>query len=601
MNARSKIKEDNFRINVLNIVFLCAALLFIVRLFTIQVLGHEKYKALAQGQYWDFQNLPARRGDILSSDGFTLAGTQTHYLLYAEPNKIKDKDKFADRLAEVIVKIKNVEELKKEQRFYEIKGSIYKSITPTLFWVALIRNLTPPEKEQIEKEKIEGLGFEEEPVRYYPEGTLNSHVLGFVASNEKGEKQGYYGIEGYFDGDLRGKSGRIIEEKDALGNPILAGAYKKISPINGRNIVLTINRSVQYMVEKRLKEGVEKYDAMAGSVIVMNPLTGEVIAMANYPTFDPSNFNDMSQESTSENKNSNKDTRQKLQRRNISIAETYEPGSVIKALTVSTAIDTNKVKPETTFEDKGPVNYSGYNIDNWNNRHLGTQTVIQLLQKSNNIGAAWVGHQVGSKSIYKYFKKFGLGEKTGIELEGEDTGQLRDYNEWRDIDLATISFGQGISATPLQVLTAFNVIANGGNLVQPKVVTRIIDEDKIIPIPYRSVRRVISEETSETMITMLVSAVDDGESKFFNLKNYQIAGKTGTAQIPVDGKYDPSRTNATFVGFLAGSKKFSMIVRIDRPTSSIYAAETAVPLWMQITEDLVKYYGIPPDKGIYSK
>ncbi|KKU48394.1 MAG: Peptidoglycan glycosyltransferase [candidate division WWE3 bacterium GW2011_GWA2_46_9] len=187
---------------------------------------------------------------------------------------------------------------------------------------------------------------------------------------------------------------------------------------------------------------------------------------------------------------------------------------------------------------------------------------------------------------------------TNVGLEGEDTGTIRNYEDWTDIDLATISFGQGISATPLQMLNAVNVIANGGFLMQPRIVARVHDNGDVIDIPEKELRRVLSKETADTMVDLLTKAVEGGESKFFNIRNYRIAGKTGTAQIPVEGKYDPTKTNATFVGFLAASKKFSMIVRLDRPSASPYASETAVPLWMQITKELAGYYGIPPDIAV---
>ena len=362
-----------------------------------------------------------------------------------------------------------------------------------------------------------------------------------------------------------------------------------MDPINGRDIVLTINRAVQYIVERRLKDGVEKYGAVSGSVIVMNPETGDVIAMVNYPTYDPKNF-------TRESEKDDKENETKIERKNLAIADTYEPGSVIKSLTISTAVDLNLVKPETTFSDDGPVSYSGHLINNWDGKHYGIQTIVQLLQKSNNIGAAWVGHLVGSDKLHKYFSNFGLGSSTGIELEGEDAGILRDSGEWTDIDLANAAFGQGLLTTPIQILNAFNAVVNGGNLMKPKIVSKIIDNGDEIVIKPKVVRRVISEKTSNTMIFLLTKAVEGGESKYFNIKNYQIVGKTGTAQIFVDGKYDSQKTDATFIGYVPVSRKFSMIVRLNQPTSSVFAAETAVPLWMDIAKDLLVYYGATPNK-----
>ena len=349
---------------------------------------------------------------------------------------------------------------------------------------------------------------------------------------------------------------------------------------------------MQYIVEKKIKEGVEKYNAKSGSVIVMDPFTGEIVALANFPTYTPDKFYE---EESFVDKDEHRKT---LEKTNLAIAAVYEPGSVMKGLTMSSAVDLGLVKPETTFNDAGPVNYSGYVINNWDGRHYGVQTIIQLLQKSNNIGAAWVGHKVGPKNLYKYLFNFGIGTRTGISLEGEDTGSLRDYKDWTDIDLATIAFGQGVSATQLQVLNAFNVIANGGYLLKPKIISKITDGNKIIEMPVKSLRQVLSQKTSATMIDLLEKAVEGGEAKYFVLKDYRIAGKTGTAQIPEGGKYSPDRTNATFVGFLSGDKKISMIVRLEEPKTSIYAAETSVPLWMEIVTELVKYYGIAPDKVV---
>ncbi|OGC56336.1 hypothetical protein A3H26_01960 [candidate division WWE3 bacterium RIFCSPLOWO2_12_FULL_36_10] len=557
--------------------------LFALRLLSIQVFQNDKYKTLAKQQHTDLQDIPAKRGDILSSDGFPLATTRMAYLMYAEPKKLLNTDETIEKLIQILKSSDSTIDTDK------LEDDLHKLLTLDLYWVLVRHNVSLQVKEKIESAGLKGIGFEEEPVRYYPEGSLASHVLGFVGGGEDSGLKGYFGIEGFFDGDLRGKSGRVIEEKGALGNPILVGGYKKVDTINGRDFVLTLNRAVQYIVEKRLKEGVIKYGAVSGSVIVMNPETGEIIAMANYPTYDPKDF-------TKEVNIEDKETFAKIERKNLAIADTYEPGSVIKSLTISSAVDLNIVNPQTTFSDDGPVSYSGHVINNWDGKHYGIQTIIQLLQKSNNIGAAWVGHLVGSERIHKYFSNFGLGFSTGIELEGEDAGILRDSAEWTDIDLANAAFGQGLLTTSIQILNAFNAVVNGGNLMKPKIVSKIIDNGKEIIVKPKVVRRIISEKTSETMIFLLTKAVEGGESKYFNIKNYQIAGKTGTAQIFVDGKYDSQKTNATFIGYVPVSKKFSMIVRLDQPTSSVFAAETAVPLWMDIAKDLLVFYSVTPDK-----
>lgn len=612
--------RDEWRLDIVFLGFVIGFFLVIIRLFQVQVLDHKDYRAQAEGQYSNQSEIPAKRGDILSSDGYVLAGAQSNYLLFAEPRRIENPHETATKLAEIFVSIRfgkvgggensiGVDEdsmlivtdsgdirysgMDRNEMFEKYFKDFYSYLSADRFWVPVIRDVTMEEKLKIEESGLWGLGFEEYPVRYYPEGNLASHVLGFVGSLESGEKVGYFGIEGDLNEDLKGRPGRVVEETDAVGNPMLMGNYKVIPPVQGRDVVLTINRGVQYMVEKTLKEGVEKYGAFSGSVIVMDPFTGDIVALANYPTYDPANFNEKEE-------SNEKLLRKSVEKKNLAISDTYEPGSVMKPLTVSAAIDLKKVGPNTTFVDNGPVVYSTYTIDNWDGRHYGVQTITQLLQKSNNIGAAWVGHQVGRDNLYKYFSDFGIGTRTGVDLEGEDTGILRDKKDWTDIDIANISFGQGVSATPLQVLNAFNAIANGGHLMQPKIISKIIDEKGETEIPSKNIRRVISKETSDTMVDLLEKAAEGGEAKYFILKDYRISGKTGTAEIPESGKYSAHRTNATFVGFLTKSKAFSLIVRLQEPQESPWAAETAVPMWMEIASELVKFYGIPPDTIIES-
>ena len=587
------------RLNSLMALFFLGFLAVVFRLFQIQVLGHEKFGKMGQDQYWTVQEISAGRGSISSSDGFLLAGTVDNYLMYGEPKVIEDKTRVAVTLAEYLASIEPEPAETAEDGEKAIKPGFeyyYKSISDSLnldlYWVPLKRNLSHEQMLAIRELGVGGVGFEKEPKRYYPEGTLASHVLGFVASDEKGEKTGYYGIEGALNEDLQGKPGRILEEKDATGNPILAGGYRKSNPLPGRSIVLTLDRSVQYMVEKMIREGVEKYDAVSGSVIVMDPYMGKVIAMANYPTYDPSDFS----VGDSEMVGDGEQERKKVERRNLSIQQTYEPGSVMKPMTVSTAVDLGLVSSTTTYEDSGPVYYSGYKVDNWDSKHHGVLTVQQLLELSNNIGAAWVGHKVGTENLRSYLVNFGYGKKTGIELQGEDTGILPETSDWSDITLANISFGQGISATPLQVLNAFNVIANGGSLYQPLIISQIDDGKKILEMKPKRIRQVISEETSKEMVTMLENAAVSGEAKFYVLKDYKIAGKTGTAQVPEKGGYSADKTNATFVGFLSGTRRLSMIVKLEEPKTSVYASLTSVPLWMDIMSELVKFYGIAPDR-----
>jgi len=493
--------------------------------------------------------------------------------MYAEPNKVTDPTKYAKSLSDILEEDPG--------KKVDLELDLKEKVSSDLFWVSLKRNLTDQQKQQVENLGFAGIGFEEEYTRFYPEDTLASTVLGFVGSDKEGNPKGYFGIEGYYDGDLKGVEGIIFQEKDAFGYPIAVGDYKKIPPRNGRSLVLTLDRALQFLIEGRLKDAVEKYGAKSGTILVIEPKTGKIIIMANAFNKDEEG-EDFAEEAA----------------RNKAIADTYEPGSVVKALTMSAAIDMGKVTPATTYIDDGPKSFSGHIVDTWDGKHYGVETTVSILQHSNNLGAAWVGSVVGAKDLRDYFINFGFGSKLGIDLEGEDTGIIRDLSDWRDIDLATASFGQGISATPLQVVMAFSAIANDGVLMKPFVVEDIIDDSGRILSEFdpKSLRRVISKESADTMVEMLTEAVSGGEAKFFVSNKYFVAGKTGTAQIPVGGSYDPNKTNATFVGFLPKSKKFVMLVKLEEPRTSIYASETAVPVWMDIAENLAAYYKIPPDK-----
>lgn len=574
------------RVRFLLVLFLSLLIVITGRLFQLQVLQHDKFTALAEGQHWGTAYVSAARGRVFSSDGFPLVENQMAYLVYGEPPNVEDVKAAAEKLGEILWDRNAKTQMSKTDEVERIEGAL----SQDLQWVVLAHKVSPDTKERIEVLGIEGIGFEEEPKRFYPEETLATHLLGFVGSNERGRDQGYYGLEGFYDGDLQGRPGKVVEEKDASGQPILVGGYKKIPAEDGRDLVLTLDRSVQFVVERKLAAAVEKYGAESGSVVVVEPQTGAILAMASFPTYNPSNPYDPSDEEVIA------EDIERTEWTNPAISETYEPGSVLKALTMSAAIDTKTVKPQTTMQDTGPITVSGYTIDNWDGKHHGEETMIEILQHSNNCGAAWVGQQLGAETLRNYFLKFGLGKPLAIDLEDEDTGVVKELSEWRPVDLANAAFGQGVSVTPLQLALIFSTIVNGGTMMRPYLVSEIREEEKIIEIKPKELARVLSAKSADIMIEMLTAAVEGGESKFYNLKTHRVAGKTGTAQIPIEGHYDPTKTNCTFVGFLPSHPNFVMLVLLRRPSASIYAAETAVPMWMEIVKELTVYYGIEPDK-----
>ncbi len=603
----------SWRIHLVSISVFVGCALIIFKLFTIQVLQYHKYTEAAENQHWNESLIPAARGEIFTADGTKLVTNRTVYLIYAEPPQIENPYLVAERLVDYFLEEKGCKvvnsSLSADLDPFQTKRACQEVLEQRLRferqWVLLAHKFNSDFKEEIEAMEIDGIGFEEESERYYPEGTLAAHMLGFVASDFVGGEKGYYGLEGYYDGNLGGTPGKILEERDALGRPIPVGEYRKIPFRNGSDLVLTIERSLQFILEQHLRAGLKKYGAESSTAIMMKPHTGAILALANFPTYDPSispsaelmsEIVQQGEDAEVEETKGDDGADKVVNRRNYAIASTYEPGSALKSLSMSASIDSGAVTPQTTFECNGPMQIGGYTIRTWDNKYHGVESMIQVLQNSCNVGAAWAAQQLGGDVLRQYYLDYGLGRLTNIDLEGEDTGSVKDMSEWREIDTATNSFGQGISLTPLQLITAFSAIVNDGVLMRPYVVSEIHKEDEILHFGSEEVKQVLSEETAAIMVEMLTAAAEKGEAKFFVLENYHVAGKTGTAQIPIEGKYDPHNTDCTFIGFLPNYPEFVLLVKLEKPSTSVYAAETAVPLWMNIVQDLIAYYGFSPDK-----
>lgn len=578
------------RIKALKILYILILVTISVRLFYWQVIKYEDLSVMAEGQHLNSQTIDGSRGQILASDQAILAANKPTYLLYATPKIIKNIPEVADKLSKIILdsKLANNEyqqiDMKDEdiykKEILDLKTNIYEKLTQDLNWVALDNKVSLSAKKSIEDLHITGLGFQSQMTRFYPEASSAAHILGFVASDPLGQQKGYFGVEGFYNGELKGVGGVVTEEKDALGTPILMGTFQKKEPKSGRNLVLNIDRTVQYIVEKRLKAGVTKYSAKTGSVVVMDPKTGAILAMASYPNYDPNHYTDFAKEYF----------------KNPSVADSYEPGSTFKVLVMAAAINEGLIKRDTKCDIcSEPITISGFTIRTWNNKYYPDATMNDVIVHSDNTGMVYVGKKLGVGKLYDYIEKFGFGNLTGIDLQDETSPEIRDKSDWGEIDLATASFGQGIAATALQVVRAVGVIASGGNLMEPHIVRSVIEGDKVTEIKPKVVGTPISSEAAKTVTSMMVDAVAQGEAKVFAPKGYKIAGKTGTAQIPVAGHYDPNKTIASFVGFApADDPKFVMIVRYEEPSSSIYGAETAAPTFFEIAKELLPYYNIVP-------
>lgn len=578
------------RIKIFEILVILVALAIVCRLFYWQFIN----RIGARGEQSAVENIiPATRGEIYTSDNFPLAANQEAFIVYGKPSELKeDPAVVAKNIAPLLIsekyateeaKLSESEEKTKEDEIKKEEEDLKNKLSNhNLIWVQLARKIPLSTKQKIENLKLPGLGFESDEKRFYPEASMAAHILGFVGSDKYGQDTGYNGLEGYWDKELKGKDGRLGQETDPLGIPILVGSYKPVAPQKGSSIYLTLDRTIQFFAEEKLRVAVEKYGAKQGTVIVADPKTGGILALANYPTYNPSIFGEYAQNAF----------------KNPAIGDVYEPGSTFKLITMSAAIDLSKVTAGTKCDVcDGPRSIGGYKISTWDNKYHPNLTMTEVIQHSDNVGMTYVADKLGADKFYDYIGKFGFGQATGIDLQSEVEGNIRPREDWKPIDLATASFGQGLAVTPIQVVQAVNVIANNGKLVSPHLVDKIKNERGEEMIKPKEERQIISPKTSAVITEMMVNAVEKGEAKYFAPKGYRIAGKTGTAQIPVAGHYDPDKTIASFVGFApAENPRFVMLVSFTEPSSSIFGAETAAPTFFAIAKDIFNYFGITPDK-----
>ena len=553
-----------------SIFFFC----ILVRLFYWQVVRADFLQAQAEGQHFTNTKVQASRGNIQFSDGFILASSSPSFSLFAQP-KLIPKDKIVETsyfLAKVLAEDKGlVEPLAKD---------FINKLSQDLYWVSLKKNISYEYKKIIDDLNLSGIGFDTSSNRFYPEGSSSAHILGFVGSDSKGDNKGYFGIEGYYDGELKGLSGSIRHEKDAVGLPILIGNFFQSDAKNGKDLITNIDRSVQLILENALKTGQEKYGAKKASGIIMDPKTGAILALASFPNYDPDKYFNFPKEFY----------------KNPIVADQYEPGSTFKVLVMAAALNEDLIRPDSKCDICfGPVSIGGFSIRTWNNQYRPDSSMTDVIIHSDNIGMVFVSKKLGIDKFYEYLESFGFGSSTDIDVEDESSPDIRPKKDWGEIDLATASFGQGIAVTPIQMVRAVAVIANGGVLVEPHIVKKIQDSKSTYEIKPKMIKQIIKSSAADMVKEMMVSAVNEGEAKFTRIKGFKIAGKTGTAQIPVAGHYDANKTIASFVGFApADDPKFVMLIRYDEPSSSIFGAETAAPTFFEISRQLFNYYKIAP-------
>ena len=553
------------RLRIVTALIAGAFTLIWLRLFYWQVLSHELLSNLADNQHFFRLEIPPARGEIRSRDGTPLVANQTAYLVFAEKKYVDDIEEYSEKLAPILE---------------EEEASISGLLNEHDVWVPIKHQVDEQTVDKIKELELAGLGFEREDKRFYPETSMAAHLLGFVGKDALGKPKGYFGLEGFYDKELAGQPGFLLQERDAYGNPIVIGKIDRIEPKHGRSLVLYLDKTVQFIAETKLKKALEKYGAKAGNVVILDPKTGGILASASYPNYDPLLFSEFPDEYY----------------RNPIVADTYEPGSTFKPLVMAKAFELKKLKPTDTYDESGPVTVSGYQIKTWNSEYHGKISMSEILQYSSNVGMVYISSMLGKDGMLSLLSDLGLGSKTGIDLQEEAETFMRDESEWRDIDLATTSFGQGIAITPIQMIRAIAAIANNGVLMEPRLVKEIVSEDgKKIEIPPKETRRLYSAPTAKVIAELMVDAVEYGEAQWTVTKGFRIAGKTGTAQIPVEGHYDSDKTIASFVGFgPVENPRFVMLVTLREPTSSPWGSETAAPLFFDIANELFPYFGMYP-------
>lgn len=560
----------------MNYVLLFFCLLFVAlagRLFVLQILWHGTYVALAARQHLNIQNTAPDRGSIFmqARDGtrVPLATSRTFKTLIASPRDMKSPEEAATILvAEFgIDKESLVAKLSKPNDVYEV----------------IARKVDDAQVERIESKNIKGLSFQEEKLRSYPNGALAANVVGFVSREDDIEK-GRYGLESLYENDLAGGKDMWTTVSQApnfwsaIGRTIIHPSQ------NGSDLVLTLDYNIQLKAEEALKTVKEKWAADSGLIIVMDPQTGRIVSLAGSPSFDPNFYN------------KEKDLSVFL---NPAVQSMFELGSVVKPITMAAAIEQKAVTSTTFYHDAGSVKFGRYTIRNFDEKTYGDQTMTQVIEKSLNLGMVFVSRRLGKEKELEYFKRFGFGQKTGVDMMGEISGNIANLNKGQDLDYATAAFGQGIAVTPLQMALAISAIANHGKLMKPYIVDSLRDssgnETKKYP---EEVRTVVSPETADTITKMMISAVREGYENKAGVSGYFIAGKTGTAQIPrSDGKGYSDQFIHTFVGYApAFDPKFLVLIQLNNPKGNRFAANTLTPAFHDMAQFILNYYEIPPDE-----
>ena len=560
------LKKHKFLVNIIGSLLIIAFIVLVIRIGKVQLTDHHKYVQLAKQQQSKKIDMPARRGMILDRNGTKLAESLQLGSVYADPAEIQDITYAAHQLSKVLKlkssKLTNL--LNKDKRFVWIK-----------------RKINDKDIDAVERLSLKGIYVKREYLRFYPNRQLAAHVLGFTDVDEKGLD----GIELLYNDTLSGKAGYRITERDALQRPISMPDAEFQRPVHGDNVVLTIDANIQRFAEEELEEACKKWAPLSATAIVMDPVTAEVLAMANYPAYDPNKFKKYPSSV----------------RRNLAVTDCYELGSVMKPIVVSGLFERGLAKPgDIIYCENGVWNINGRAMRD-THKH-GNLTVTDVIAQSSNIGTGKLGMRLGNENLFKLLKQFNFGEKTGIELPGESWGIILPLKKWTECSVRNISIGQGIAVTSMQFITAFCSMPNGGLLLKPSIIkSKVSNDDKTaegVSGP-QVVRRVMSARVArDVMNPILRKVVTDGTAKNANLEEYDVAGKTGTAQKVVDKQYSHTKFIGSFIAYAPAERpRVCVLVVINEPKNGAYYGGTvASPVVREIIARSLLYLKVEPSQ-----
>lgn len=615
-----KYKHESFwRINVLFFAAVLGFLAIFARLFFLQIVKFSYYKAAAEEQHRMFKKILPERGKIFISDKnkenfFPVAINKKIFLFYAVPKEIEDRSKFIEEVSafikeemeqnnkeqdEAIGRIssdkKNAEEFSnsggESDNLENRENDSYLAKAKELLenklrdmndpYEVILEKASEDLADKIKKAGIKGAYFSADYARFYPEHEFAADILGFVGF-QGDVRSGRYGIEEFFNSELEGRPGSILGEKDTKGRWVSI-KNKEVNPAkNGCDIYLAIDRNIQFKAEEILKESSSGFNIDSGSIIVADPRTGEILAMADWPTFNSNYYGKFSDLEVFQNG---------------AIQKVYEPGSVFKVLTMSAAMNEGKISPLTKYEDKGFAAIRDRIIRNVDRKSFGAQTMTEVLEKSLNTGAIFAQQSIPEGVFLNYLKNYHFGKILGIELSGEVSGSIRALEDIpiNPVNYAAVSFGQGISVTALEMLSAVSAIANKGILMRPRIVSKISNNENDYIKISEEIGRVISPETALKISAMMVSVVKNGSGSAAAVPGYKIAGKTGTAQIPENGVYT-NKSVHSFVGFgPLENPAFAILIKFDNPKGVRFSSATAAPAFGKLAKFILEYYSIPPE------